>query len=135
MRRRVREPLLRLSQHNQPMFSYKKFNSGKVRLYVDGKYAGQIIVLDQKEPSIYISHLSVTDKHQNKGYGTHLLSQVIKRNRDKEAISLHVACENEGAIRLYRKFGFFIVCTAHKTKGIKKHYLMVKRLNLYLFHN
>lgn len=114
--------------------SSRLFKSGIVELsiYNTKERIGKLLLMDYKEPGAYISHLSIKDKYQSNGYGNLLMKEALKRvaSRGVEGISLHVDMDNIGAIRFYKRLGFFIaVTTTPKDKGIKKHYLMAKQIN------
>lgn len=106
----------------------KQYKNGllKIRLSIQNKYAGEIRLWYMHEISGYISKLSVNAKYQNLGYGGFLLKKAIELFKDNNCVSvrLHVACDNEKAIRLYKCYGFFIVCQISD----KIHYLMAKDL-------
>lgn len=114
--------------------NYKTYKNGKILLKIGTKTIGMIWVNDKKEPSEYISHFHIIEQFRNQGYGSLLMTDVIKRMAGNEAVSLHVGVSNEGAIRFYRKHGFFIACTTTNaskdmlTNKTERHYLMVKKL-------
>lgn len=83
--------------------------------------SGDIFLLVDKEEIIgsvacygnEIDDLIVNQKFQRQGYGKQLLLWGIQRIRERsdEAITLHVAAWNQGAITLYEKCGFEVVKT------------------------
>lgn len=111
-----------------PTISYRYFKNGKINLLLDGLLIAAIHILDSNTCSPYIKHLDVKKRYQGKGYGTMLLTTAISGMTGKEAVSLYVARSNSGAIRLYRRFGFFIAFVVTKRRGDKSYYCMTKRL-------
>lgn len=115
--------------------SYKKFNNGKLLLKLGKETIGMLWLKDMDQPSPYISHVHIYQAYRNEGYGSKMLTDTIKRILllKKEAVSLHVGISNSGAIRFYRKHGFFIACTTTEpgydalTDKTERHYLMVKK--------
>ena len=65
-----------------------------------------------------INNLFIHKDYQDKGIGSRLLEEVIKRTDEIGIVELHVGTEkdNEGAIRLYKKHGFL------------KEYLLLERV-------
>lgn len=55
-------------------------------------------------PKYHLSYIAVSEKARGRGLGTVLLEEAI-RFTDGD-LSLHVETDNEGAIKLYEKFGF-----------------------------
>lgn len=55
-----------------------------------------------------IINFNVIDNYQHQGYGSQLLSFLIKELKKCKAenITLEVKCNNENAIKLYEKYGF-----------------------------
>lgn len=58
--------------------------------------------------TILIASLAVTESHRRRGYGALLLSTVLKKY---PRALLHVRCNNQPALSLYRKMGFEIIGT------------------------
>ncbi len=60
------------------------------------------------KPSVNIHDLAVLPSHQRRGAGKALLSEIVRRARERGCakITLEVHATNEGAKRLYRSFGF-----------------------------
>lgn len=57
------------------------------------------------EPA-YVAELAVAPEHRDEGRGTALFRALFERLPVGHAVTLRVAAENEGAIRLYRRLGF-----------------------------
>lgn len=66
--------------------------------------------VDLKKGDFYISDLAVDEKCRNKWIGTFLLEKSLELAREKRCkrAVLDVNVENEGALRLYKRFGFKI---------------------------
>jgi ribosomal protein S18 acetylase RimI-like enzyme len=59
-------------------------------------------------PSLNVHDLAVLPEHRGRGVGRRLLEEIERRARARGSskITLEVHSANEGAIRLYRRFGF-----------------------------
>lgn len=70
-----------------------------------------------KKKVVKILLLAVSPRDRSRGIGSHLLRHVIKMARldpEVERLTLNVHVDNDGAIRLYRRFGFQIAdCKAN----------------------
>lgn len=64
--------------------------------------------LQENKKVIYIEEVAVLDKFRNKGYGQHMIKQIIDKGnkRGMDIARLHVYRHNEIAYRLYKKIGF-----------------------------
>lgn len=115
--------------------TYKRYKNGKLLLKIGTKTIGTIWINDSNQPSPYISHFEVIDGFRSNGYGSKIITDVISRMRGKEAVSLHVGISNAGAIKFYRKHGFFIACTTTDasldmlTNKTERHFLMVRKIS------
>ncbi|MGQ3478980.1 GNAT family N-acetyltransferase [Paenibacillus sp. TY11] len=58
----------------------------------------------------YIDHLAIRSSHRNQGIGRHFLTfaQQFMVESDFHVLTLHVAHQNQGAVRLYNKLGFHV---------------------------
>jgi ribosomal protein S18 acetylase RimI-like enzyme len=63
-----------------------------------------------------IQNLGITPQHRNGGLGTILLLYSLQgfRRAGVNRVYLEVTAQNEGALRLYRRFGFVTVKTVYK---------------------
>ncbi len=68
---------------------------------------------DRSGATVHIVSFRVDDAYQNRGIGSRLLQTVEEeaKKRGRRRATLFVAQDNEGAIRLYRRFGYEIVGT------------------------
>ncbi len=101
-----------------------------IRLVVDNKPVAKLKLWDIHTETIYLSSLYTNKKERNKGYAKILLKYAIDyfiTNEKAESVRLYVEANNEIAINLYTKFGFFKVFPTKIDK--KKHYLMVKKIS------
>ena len=73
------------------------------------------IIHDPTDQGTEIINLVVSPEHRRKGVAKALLQHIITYMGAKLCFSLHVAMDNQGAYKLYRKFGF-------RTLGIDKGY-------------
>ena len=55
---------------------------------------------------VEIVNILVKEEYRNKGIGTSMLKYIIKKNKDKENITLEVSSLNNIAIKLYENLGF-----------------------------
>lgn len=104
----------------------KIYKNGKITIKLKNK--GSIWIYDIDKIGGYISRIYIYPKYQNKGCGTELLNKAVELFKASgcESVRLHVSCENSGAIRLYKKQGFFIIVKVSKKKN--PHYLMAMQL-------
>jgi len=60
------------------------------------------------KPLVNLHDLAVLPSHRGRGIGSLLLAEVERRARERGAckLTLEVHASNEGAMRLYRRFGF-----------------------------
>jgi ribosomal protein S18 acetylase RimI-like enzyme len=92
---------------------------------------GRFKLIDMDQPGAYLENLHIFEKRRNRGIGTKVMWEIFKMANKLgcRAISLYVACDNEGGIRFYERLGFFIALTTAAKKGAhSSHYLMVKNL-------
>ncbi len=63
-----------------------------------------------------IQNLGIAPEHRNGGLGTNLLFQALQgfRRVGINRVYLEVTAQNDGALRLYRRFGFVTVKTVYK---------------------
>jgi len=63
-----------------------------------------------------IQNLGIAPEHRNGGLGTNLLIHALRgfRQAGIGRVYLEVTAQNEGALRLYRRFGFVTVKTVYK---------------------
>jgi len=80
------------------------------------EYVGTIQGIRDREGHGAIQNLGVAPNHRNAGLGSLLLAQALDgfRRAGLERVQLEVTAQNEGAIRLYRRFGFAVVRTVFK---------------------
>ena len=78
-----------------------------------------------KNKSLYLSRIAISDEFQGKGYSIEVLMYLEKEAKKcgYDLISLHVHSNNEKAISIYKKYGFFIKNEQHM------YYVMEKKLN------
>ncbi len=79
---------------------------------ISNKIVGFIIIIEDREDRLNLINLLIKKNYQKKGYGTYLLSYVVKKVRELhnvKSIVLNVNSKNEVAIKLYQKFNFQIV--------------------------
>ena len=85
------------------------FYDSRYRMYLNGTVIGSI----SKKPSRSIKNaielwcFGIYGEYRGKGYGQHLLQEVIQRNQEK-VIILYVHKTNVRAIHIYEKLGFSI---------------------------
>lgn len=105
----------------------RDYNNGKTVLKIlNGKTpVSKVIMLDMNTIGCYIEYVATAKNHRRKGYADKILEEVIKICKASmySAVRLHVLSDNEPAIQLYKKHGFFKV---YKTDD--RFYLMVKKL-------
>jgi len=91
----------------------QKINRIKVKDQVQFFYSMDQLVGAYVIEQDYITDLVVNPIHQNKGYGTYLLSHCIEKMRSKgiDMIKLRVAKSNRAAKRLYERFGFIQIAS------------------------
>ena len=112
------------------------FKNGWLKLYTGRILTGKLFLHDLPEPASYISHFKIKPQFRSKGAGSYLLLSAIELSQQKgcSAISLHCAKSNEGALRFYKRNGFFIAATTVKasyspeTEQKENHYLMTRQI-------
>jgi ribosomal protein S18 acetylase RimI-like enzyme len=82
-------------------FGFKRNPKGKI-------YIGKFDLFDDGD-RFEIWSLGITDRYQNKGYGTQMLTEFLSQFKSDKPLYLHVYKTNEIAIRLYEKVGFTII--------------------------
>ena len=82
----------------------------------DKQYCGTIQGIRQDSGIGSIQNLGIVEEHRDRGLGTCLLFQALDgfRRAGLERVTLEVTAENDGAIRLYERYGFEIVKTVYK---------------------
>ncbi|HVI39973.1 MAG TPA: GNAT family N-acetyltransferase [Anaerovoracaceae bacterium] len=106
---------------------------------IDGKIianAGLSCVMDTiKYRHRAVFGISIQKEYWNMGIGTAILSELIRwaPNAGYEQLELEVACENERAVRLYKKMGFEIYGTRecsckYRDETYSSDYLMLRSL-------
>lgn len=107
-----------------------KYHILKNRLYkivYDGKIAGYILWLERKK-YFRLYSLAIGSNFQNKGLAKKLLEFSFEELSDKEKdYSLEVKKSNEGAINLYKKFGFEVNKVLKDYYEKEDGYLMLKK--------
>lgn len=80
------------------------------------EYCGTVQGIREKTNLGAIQNLGITPDHRGRGLGTLLLLRSLEgfRNLGLRRAALEVTCQNEGAIRLYRRMGFCKVRTVYK---------------------
>lgn len=68
-------------------------------------------MITEKGGFCFLSHLEIKKKYRNRGFGTLLMSNMLKTMAQKQIVSLklHTDSRNVPAIRLYQKLGFSII--------------------------
>lgn len=103
-----------------PQAFYSELTENLCACYVVAKagmrvvgYAGMWVLIDEA----HITNIAVHPDYRRQGIGERLLRELVlrARNRGARRMTLEVRPSNEGAQRLYAKFGF-------KPKGIRKGY-------------
>lgn len=91
-------------------------------------YAVLWCILDQGE----LANLAVVEEQRGRGHGRHLLRKVLEvaRANGVESLFLEVRVSNEGAISLYRSFGFTDVGRRKKyyDKPVEDALVMVRKM-------
>lgn len=83
------------------------------RIICGGQTAGYLLALEKNDHT-ELDDLFLYPNFQNHGIGTEIINKII--NNFKKPIFLHAFIKNEGAVRLYKRLGFEIVETVHKTR-------------------
>lgn len=80
------------------------------------QYIGTIQGIRDREGFGAIQNLGVVPNHRNAGLGSLLLTLALDgfRRAGLSRVQLEVTAQNEGAIRLYRRFGFQVIRTVFK---------------------
>jgi ribosomal protein S18 acetylase RimI-like enzyme len=70
----------------------------------------RLLTVNLYDNDLYVSNVCVYKKYRSKGFGTYLLTNVLKKANEKKCkrIILDVLNENQIAIDLYKKMGFEI---------------------------
>lgn len=84
------------------------------------EYCGTIQGLRDRNGMGAIQNLGITPRHRDRGLGSALLLKSLDgfRRSGITRVHLEVTAENEGAIRLYRRFGFATVNTVFKVAEV-----------------
>ena len=87
--------------------------------YVNGSLAAFLIVNEEADGSAFISYCGVNPEHQGKGFGSKLLKETLAGifQADFKACRLYVDEWNDGARRLYERFGFVRIGTVDTAGG------------------
>ncbi len=95
----------------------------------EGETVGMLGVFwEEREKTRHICNLFgfyVQKEYRNKGIGKSLIKEIIKKLRLKkqfEKVKLNVVSDNEGALVLYKKFGFEIVGKLEKELKVRNNY-------------
>lgn len=72
----------------------------------------------------FIFNIEVMKKFRRQGFGTIILNDCVTKFG---GVDLTVACDNEGAIKLYLKYGFEIVETVEGQNGRDEYYMKLKK--------
>jgi ribosomal protein S18 acetylase RimI-like enzyme len=84
---------------------------------VDGEeYCGTIQGIIDRSGMGAVQNLGIVPEHRGHGLGSALMRQLLDgfKRVGLERVFLEVTCQNEGAIRLYRRFGFRKARTIYK---------------------
>ena len=80
-------------------------------IYTDGKNEIGCLMLIVKDAFVEIYNVRIAYKFQNQGHGTHMMTEIINRIKEKypsKKIGLYVRTNNKIALHLYEKLGFII---------------------------
>ena len=74
---------------------------------LESEMIGYFVIMQVVDEAHLLS-ISVTQKYQGKGFGSHLLGEVFNAARDlgTEQVLLEVRPSNEAGLALYKRFGF-----------------------------
>lgn len=72
----------------------------------------------------FIFNIEVMEKFRRQGFGTIILNDCVTKFG---GVDLTVSCDNEGAIKLYLKYGFEIVETVKGKNGRDEYYMKLKK--------
>jgi RimJ/RimL family protein N-acetyltransferase len=91
----------------------KEKNSKIFMIFNDNIPIGSIELdkIDDKYLSAHISRFIICDEYKNKGYGTMVLKELVKKafnDMGFNRLTLSVFCYNIGAMRCYEKVGFLV---------------------------
>lgn len=113
------EELIRLNVHGFQMDEERaremtvrieeQINRDTFLVLANGEAVGKISAM-KEEGKGFIFGFCVHPDHQGRGYGRQALAQVIEllNQQGLARISLEVACDNSGALRLYESCGFYV---------------------------
>lgn len=80
-------------------------------IYADDTPVGLVIVRDRPEKGYPYSFtdLIIADDHQRKGYGQAAVEAIMRMFREgrlRDEVEIQVHCQNEPALKIYRRCGF-----------------------------
>lgn len=86
----------------------KLINDNKIIGYYDNDILVGFLIYEQVYEIIDLLYIVVEPIYRRKNIGTKLLKYLIQ-NKEFEKIMLEVRCDNNSAIKLYKKFNFKII--------------------------
>lgn len=86
----------------------KLINDNKIIGYYDNDILVGFLIYEQVYETIDLLYIVVEPIYRRKNIGTKLLNYLIQ-NKEFEKIMLEVRCDNNSAIKLYKKFNFKII--------------------------
>jgi ribosomal-protein-alanine N-acetyltransferase len=124
------------SSFNEPyskyLFYFYHFISPDTFLVIeeDGVIVGYIIGIIKKKSEGHIVSIAVDPSYRNKGYGTKLMLELIKRfkSNNVKIIKLEVDSKNNIAKKFYEHFGFTPIGVIKKYYGHSDAIIMILRL-------
>lgn len=87
-------------------------------VYVDGRKAGYYHFYKNDSDQFELDDLYIFPEYQNRGIGSEIIRKCCISTM--EPIILYVFIENKRAISLYKRLGFKVIETIHKTRYIMK---------------
>ena len=86
----------------------KLINDNKIIGYYDNDILVGFLIYEQVYETIDLLYIVVEPSYRRKNIGTKLLNYLIQ-TKEFEKIMLEVRCDNNSAIKLYKKFNFKII--------------------------
>jgi ribosomal protein S18 acetylase RimI-like enzyme len=79
-----------------------------LKYIIKGTIINELLTAKVKENDYYLSNVGVDPQLRGKGIGTYILENAYRIAKDKgcKRVTLDVTFKNEGALRLYERFGF-----------------------------
>jgi len=104
----------------QEEYFYKNFNPELIKIITKAEKKIGCISIIYKEDQIFLSLIEILPEYQNKGIGSKLIRDLIKRgSQENKTIELQVFKVNQRAFKLYRTLGFQLV------NETENHYQMI----------